>query len=182
VNRCEDVVRDAYDGLSIDSKHKEQMLIDRVRTAESQFRESVEHAVLNAADVVEDRARSKWSEIKQRYNVSVTDGKTKQVLDVGYRPEDREDLADVIRSIRLAARERFRSIRRFALDVTTIDGEHRRIPNLDSWRPSAAKTTREISKPDWVEDAEQLADERYGRALDDLADARRRKVIDEVTE
>ncbi|QCC46596.1 DUF7845 domain-containing protein [Halobellus limi] len=182
VNRCEDVVRDAYDGLSIDSKHKEQLLIDRVRTAESQFRESVEHAVLNAADVVENRGRSKWSEVKQRYNVSLSDGKTKQVLDVGYRPEDREDLADVIRSIRLAARERFRSIRRFALEVTTIDGEHRRIPNLESWRPGAAKTTREISKPDWVDDAEQLADERYGRALDDLADARRRKVIDEVTE
>ncbi|WP_256545936.1 DUF7845 domain-containing protein [Halobellus inordinatus] len=182
VNRCEDVVRDAYDGLSIDSKHKEQMLIERVRAAESQFRESVEHAVMNAADVVEDRTRSKWSQVKQRYNVSISEGKFKQTLEVGYRPEDREDLADVIRSIKLAARERYRSIRRFALEVTTIDGEHRRIPNLESWRPGAAKTTHEPSKPDWYEDADQLARDRYGRRLDDLADARRQKVINEVTE
>jgi len=182
VNRCEEVVRDAYDGLSIDSKHKEQMLIERVRTAESQFRESVEHAVMNAADVVEDRARSKWSEVKQRYNVTISEGKIKQTLEVGYRPEDREDLADVIRSIRLAARERFRSIRRFAISVTMIGGDHRQITNLEAWRPSAAKTTQELSKPDWVEEAEQLAQERHSRSLDELADARRRRVIEEITE
>jgi len=182
VNRCEDVVHDAYDGLSIDSKHKEQMLIERVRTAESQFRESVEHAVMNAADAAENRARSKWSEVKQRYNVTISEGKIKQTLEVGYRPEDREDLADVIRSIRLAARERYRSIRRFALEVTTIDGDRRRITNLEAWRPSAAKTTQEFSKPEWVADAEQLAQERHGRPLDELSDVRRRRVIDSVTE
>jgi hypothetical protein len=180
VNRCEDVVRDAYDGLSIDSKHKEQMLIERVRTAESQFRESVENAVLNAADVAADRTRSKWSEVKQRYNVRVSDGEYKKTLDVGYRPEDREDLAEVIRSIKTAARGRYRSLRRFALDISMLGGGHRRIHDLESWRPSSAKTTNELSKPDWYEEADNLARERHGRPFEELSDTRRRRIYDEI--
>lgn len=167
VDRCQEVVRDAHDGLSIDSKHKEQMLTERVRMAEQSFRDSVEDAVMKSADAVAGRARSKWSETKQKYGIVVEDSKYRKKIKVGWNPADREEMKTAIREIKIAGREWFESLRRLSLDITTQDGEHRQITNLDSWSNRGTPLSETTASPTTAPSSSRTTN--AGRSLDERA-------------
>lgn len=183
VNRCEDVVRDTYDGLSLESKHQEQMLIDRVRTAESQFRESVENAVTTAANAVSDMSRSEWTQTKQDYGITINEKGPKNTIKVRYKPESRREVKTVIRDIKTAARRWFDSLRRYSLEITTIGGEYRHISNLETWkdRGSDIRDKGEFADlPQWAEPADKLAKERYGKSIREVRHQTRKQLKQEV--
>lgn len=141
VQRCEQVVSDTMDGLSIGSKHQEAQLLERVRASEESFRKSIEHAVLSAADAAEGRARSKWNQLKQKYNIRLRDTEFKQKLDIGYSPADKSEAIEIIGEIKIQAYHRFESLRRVELHISCLDGWNPTVGNLASWSKPAVKTS-----------------------------------------
>lgn len=182
VKRCEEIVHDSHDGLSVGSKHMEQMLVQRVRAAETNFRESVENAVINAADAATNRQRSKWSQVKQTYNVAVQKGELRDSLSVRFVPTDRDEATEAIQSIRNAARTNWRSLRGLSLTITMADGTTRKISNLDAWKPGVKKSNTMQIRPDWFDDADQLARERFDKPFSELHHHQRDLVHRKVTD
>lgn len=107
VDRCESVIRHTYGELEIASKHQQQLLLKRVRAAEENFKETIEDAAMTVAEAAADRARSAWSEVRQRYNISVETNPSdcRKLLDVGYRPESAGEARQIIREIKIAYRQ-----------------------------------------------------------------------------
>ncbi|MFD1641452.1 winged helix-turn-helix domain-containing protein [Halohasta litorea] len=104
VDRCESVLRHTYGKIEIASKHQREMLLSRVRAAEEGFREAVEDAVLTAAEAATGRSRSKWSEARRKYNITVNSDPSdcRKLLTVAYQPEDTYEAREVIREIKTA--------------------------------------------------------------------------------
>ncbi|AUX10676.1 hypothetical protein AArcSl_3069 [Halalkaliarchaeum desulfuricum] len=104
VDRCESVINHTYGELELASKHQQQLLLKRVRAAEENFKSTIEDAAMTVAEAAADRARSAWSKVRQRYNISVKKNPAdcRKLLDVGYRPESPTEARKVIREIKLA--------------------------------------------------------------------------------
>ena len=143
---CEAVLNDTFDGLEIASKYEQDLLIQRVRAAESNLRNPVEDAVLTAADAATDRAASKWTRVKRRYGISVRETEIK----VRHTPKSREEEVDMMLEIRNAARERYGSLRSTALTMTKSDGSHWRCPSLSSWTKPVAVTPFGSERRAWI--------------------------------
>jgi hypothetical protein len=159
------------------------MLIDRVNTAEAQFRESVENAVTTAANAVSDMSRSAWNETKQNYGITVNEKGPKNTLKVRYKPENDHEAKTIIREIKLAARCWFDSIRRFSVEITTIGGNYRHVSNLAAFSLSGSDSINKDEFADhhpWVIEADQLARERYDQSIRDVRHQTRRQLKQEV--
>ena len=104
VGRCESVIRHTYGKLEIESKHQRDLLLSRVRAREQDFRETIEDAVLTAAEAATDRMRSKWSRVRRKYNITAdTDpDDCRKLVTVRYQPEDSYEAREVVKSIRAA--------------------------------------------------------------------------------
>jgi molybdenum-dependent DNA-binding transcriptional regulator ModE len=105
VNRCEEIIEHTYGQLSLGSKHQRQMLLDRLHAAEQGFKDALEDAVLSAADEQQDVKRSRWSEIKRKYNIQVVDDPDEpyqRLIKVGYEPSSRPEAKEAIKEIKLA--------------------------------------------------------------------------------
>jgi len=104
VDRCESVIRHTYGRLEIESKHQRDLLLRRLRASEQDFRDTIEDAVLTAAEAATDRMRSKWSQVRRKYNITVdTDpDDCRKLLKVRYEPEDSHEAREVIKSIKNA--------------------------------------------------------------------------------
>jgi len=153
VQRCEDVVSASFDGVEIASKYQQDLLLERVRASERNFRKSVEDAVMKAADAASDRQRSRWSRVKQSYGLSVRDGDFRDEIKVRYRPSDREDEISMIQEIRNAARSRYNSLRGLAVTMTKWDGSTYRIPSLDAWKTPVPVQSRDRDpRTEWLAD------------------------------
>jgi hypothetical protein len=150
VERCEDVVTASMDGVEIASKYQQDLLIHRVRTAEENFRNSVEDAVLTAADAATDRAGDKWQRVKRRYGISLREDGLRDTIDVRYAPSDRDDKINTITEIRNAVIERYGSLRRFALTMTNPDGQRWECPNLDAWTVPVPKVSSRSKREAWL--------------------------------
>lgn len=104
MKRCSAVIRHSYGKIEIDSKHQRDLLLKRVRAAESGFRETVEDAVLTAAETATGRSRSRWSKIRRKYNITVDNDPSdcRKLLKVAYQPEDEYEAQQVVQSIKNA--------------------------------------------------------------------------------
>ena len=104
LKRCESVIRHTYGQIEIESKHQRDLLLSRVRAAEEGFRETIEDAVLTAAETATNRTRSKWSQVRRQYNITVdTDpSDCRKLVKVGYKPKDSYEAREVVQSIRAA--------------------------------------------------------------------------------
>jgi len=104
VDRCESVIRHTYGKLEIESKHQRDLLLSRVHAREQDFRDTIEDAVLTAAEAATDRMRSKWSRVRRKYNITAdTDpDDCRKLVTVRYQPEDSYEAREVVKSIRAA--------------------------------------------------------------------------------
>ena len=104
LKRCESVIRHTYGKIEIESKHQRDLLLNRVRAAEEGFRETIEDAVLTAAETATGRSRSKWSKVRRQYNITVDSDPNdcRKLVKVGYQPEDDYEARKVVRTIRAA--------------------------------------------------------------------------------
>jgi len=104
LKRCESVIRHTYGKIEIESKHQRDLLLNRVRAAESGFRETIEDAVLTAAETATGRSRSKWSKVRREYNITVDNDPSgcRKLLRVAYHPEDEYEAREVVQSIKTA--------------------------------------------------------------------------------
>lgn len=104
VKRCSSVIRHTYGKIEIESKHQRDLLLRRVRAAEEGFRETIEDAVLTAAETATGRSRSKWSKVRRQYNITVDSDPDdcRKLVKIGYQPEDDYEARKVVRTIRAA--------------------------------------------------------------------------------
>ncbi|MCL9817013.1 winged helix-turn-helix domain-containing protein [Natronocalculus amylovorans] len=104
IDRCGSVLKHTYGKIEIASKHQRDLLLERVRATGAEFTNTVEHAVLTAAEAASDRRRSKWSETRREYNITVDSDPDdcRKLLKVSYQPEDEYEAREVIRSIKTA--------------------------------------------------------------------------------
>ena len=104
LKRCESVIRHTYGQIEIESKHQRDLLLSRVRAAEEGFRETIEDAVLTAAETATNRTRSKWSQVRRQYNITVDSDPSdcRKLVKVGYKPKDSYEAREVVQSIRAA--------------------------------------------------------------------------------
>lgn len=104
VKRCESVIRHTYGKIEIESKHQRDLLLSRIRAVEESFRDTIEDAVLTAAEAATDRSRSKWSKVRRKYNITVDSDPDdcRKLLAVEYKPEDTYEAREVIREIKTA--------------------------------------------------------------------------------
>jgi hypothetical protein len=153
VQRCGDVLRESVDGLELASKHMAERLADRVHAAEQALHDSLEDAALTAANLAGDATRSAWSRVRQRYNVVVEDGDgPRPDLRVRWTPPDRSELIGMVRSIRMAVRDHFGTLRgvsisyerpgggRVGAPLVDVDFTNSRV-GTDSSSPSPAPTS-----------------------------------------
>jgi len=103
-DRCESVIRHTYGKLEIESKHQRDLLLSRVRAREQDFRESIEDAVLTAVEAATGRTRSKWSQVRRKYNITVDNDPDdcRKLVSVAYEPEDDYEAREVVREIKTA--------------------------------------------------------------------------------
>lgn len=132
IDRLEGVVEHSYGDMQIASKRIQQELLERVRAAGENFKTGVEAAVMDAADAGADRSRSAWKKAKHRYDVTIRDGEgiTKE-LEVGYRPDDRDERDAMLRQLRIAYWETFgfdSTLRGKVVEVTLTDGTGMQMP------------------------------------------------------
>ena len=104
LKRCESVIRHTYGQIEIESKHQRDLLLSRVRAAEEDFRETIEDAVLTAAESATNRTRSQWSRVRRQYNITVDSDPSdcRKLVKVGYKPKDSYEAREVVQSIRAA--------------------------------------------------------------------------------
>jgi hypothetical protein len=134
VDRCEEVLRDSYEGLELASDYMADELIRRVRTASDALQDGLATAAMEAADAAQGRLRDPWTRVTHRYNVDVQDSGAgpRPDLRVRYEPVDQTDAKDVIQDLRRAARDRYGTVR--GITVTLIvDGQRRTIQRLQDW-------------------------------------------------
>lgn len=132
IDRLEGVVEHSYGDIQIQSKRIQNELLERVRAAGENFKKGVEAAVIEAADAGADRSRSAWKAAKHRFDVTVRDGDgITKILDVGYRPDDREERDAILRQLRIAYWETFgtdSNLRGKRVDLTLTDGTGMEMP------------------------------------------------------
>ena len=104
VDRCSEVIRHSYGELELASKHQRDMLLSRIRAAEDNFKNTIEDAAMTAAETASDLSRSKWSEVRQRYNATVDHDPSdcRKKISVGYVAEDRQEARNIVQELRTA--------------------------------------------------------------------------------
>lgn len=104
MDRCGEVLRHTYNQVEIASEHQKNLLLERVRATEENFRNAVEDAALTAADAVNDVALSKWSRTRRRYNVRVENdpANCRKKLVVGYTADDLNEARNIVQSLKTA--------------------------------------------------------------------------------
>lgn len=166
IDRLEGIIDHHYGEMEIVSKHVQQELLKRTRAAGEAFERAVGSAVMELADAADSRVRTMWGRVRREYTITVRENveHCRQVLKVGYKPEDYDEAMTMIRRIRLAMQDAGKSLFGVEVDVTYQHGGTDTFRHLNR-RSSVHTSPQELDPEDrdklkqWFGDDDSQPDE-----------------------
>jgi hypothetical protein len=132
-DRMSDLIRHTYGEMEIESKHVQQELLKRVRTATDRFEDEIGSTAMELADAAKERTRTAWDRARRRYSVTVDedgDDYSQELIKIDYQAQDKSEADEILATLKSRYEGDAYGVK---AEIETLEDGLISITNLGNW-------------------------------------------------